>query len=397
MDYKFNEWKKALADFQSNVEKDLEEMRFYKESMQQMRADIISELSAGHYLRDDHRIILSAPEVIIGNVDQGGALMDGEGSRVVLRAGMVGLEGVGQGGHDGAVVVLLEAHDGGGHALLLEAGADGVGQLLGGVPHGVVDDDGALAGLLLSHDAVEIDDLPAAFAPVDEAVVRGDELDVEGLDDGQGLEHLGRIGNHDVEVVFLAALQEVGGIVLVGEVLGGGDVLAEGVLGEEDLLFGAVGHHGVRPVEHAGFLEDQSALADGDGIAALDGLHGPVLHLLGVVAFHGLERHGGAEDLLGLAAGDHFGQAAFVVELHVVDDEIVDLLGLNHAAEAAEQGAGLAGGHGIDQGVFLVLDEVGVVGRALGALGVAVEVVVVVVHVADPVHAAGKFKGFHRW
>ena len=98
MDYKFDEWKKALADFQSNVEKDLEEMRFYKESMQQMRADIISELSAGHYLRDDHRIILSAPEVIIGNVDQGGALMDGEGSRVVLRAGLVGLDGVGEGG-----------------------------------------------------------------------------------------------------------------------------------------------------------------------------------------------------------------------------------------------------------------------------------------------------------
>lgn len=47
-------------------------------------------------------------------------------------------------------------------------------------------------------------------------------------------------------------------------------MLAEGVVGEEDLLLGAVGDHAVGPVEHRGRHELQGALADGEGIARLD-------------------------------------------------------------------------------------------------------------------------------
>jgi hypothetical protein len=40
MDYRFSEWQKALADFQSSVAKDLEEMRKCKEEVQLARASI---------------------------------------------------------------------------------------------------------------------------------------------------------------------------------------------------------------------------------------------------------------------------------------------------------------------------------------------------------------------
>ncbi len=98
MDYRFSEWQKALADFQSSVAKDLEEMRKCKEEVQLARASIYDELNTGVYMRDDYKIVISAPEVIIGNVDKSGALRAGESSRVVLRSANVDIDGVGSNG-----------------------------------------------------------------------------------------------------------------------------------------------------------------------------------------------------------------------------------------------------------------------------------------------------------
>ena len=98
MDYRFSEWQKALADFQSSVAKDLEEMRKCKEEVQLARASIYDELNMGVYMRDDYKIVISAPEVIIGNVDKSGALRAGESSRVVLRSANVDIDGVGSNG-----------------------------------------------------------------------------------------------------------------------------------------------------------------------------------------------------------------------------------------------------------------------------------------------------------
>jgi hypothetical protein len=98
MDYNFDTWKKALDDFRNAVTKDLEEIRRHKEEVRQMKSEIFSALNTGYYLRDDHRIVISAPEIIIGNVDRDGILCSNEGSRVVVRAQDVNLEGVGDGG-----------------------------------------------------------------------------------------------------------------------------------------------------------------------------------------------------------------------------------------------------------------------------------------------------------
>ena len=99
MDYSFDSWKKALSDFKSSVAKDLEEIRQQKEEVQKIKEEIMDALSSGYYLRDDHRLVLSAPEIIIGNVDRDGTLKAGGGSLVIVRGNSVDLQGVGDGGH----------------------------------------------------------------------------------------------------------------------------------------------------------------------------------------------------------------------------------------------------------------------------------------------------------
>lgn len=98
MEYSFDTWKKTLADFKSSVTKDLEEIRRHKEEIRQLKEEVFSANQAGYFLRDDQRIVISAPEIIIGDVDREGTLNAGAGSRVILRGQQVGLEGVGDAG-----------------------------------------------------------------------------------------------------------------------------------------------------------------------------------------------------------------------------------------------------------------------------------------------------------
>lgn len=90
----FINWQAALDEFQKNIEKDLNEIRQQKEEVQQLKAEIIDKLDNSRYLRDDNRLILSAPEIIIGNVDKSGLLKSGA-SRVIIRGSNIYLDGVG--------------------------------------------------------------------------------------------------------------------------------------------------------------------------------------------------------------------------------------------------------------------------------------------------------------
>ena len=92
----FKYWQEALDDFQKNVEKDLDEIRRYKSEVQQMKIDLIDHLEKGRYIRDDQRVIISAPEIIIGNVDKSGMLC-GSSSKIILRGTDISLDGVGAG------------------------------------------------------------------------------------------------------------------------------------------------------------------------------------------------------------------------------------------------------------------------------------------------------------
>lgn len=97
MDYVFDDWKKILTSFQNSVTKDLEEIRKCKSDIQQMKSDFFNRLEQGKYYRDENRIVISAPEIVIGNVDSSGELKS-EGGTVVIKGSRVGLDGVGPAG-----------------------------------------------------------------------------------------------------------------------------------------------------------------------------------------------------------------------------------------------------------------------------------------------------------
>ena len=97
MAYIFDEWKTLLEKFQECVDQGVEEMHQQKAEVQQIKADIFNRLDRGTFYHDDQRIVISAPEVIIGNVDKSGTLK-GESGTVVIKGVNVGLEGVGDTG-----------------------------------------------------------------------------------------------------------------------------------------------------------------------------------------------------------------------------------------------------------------------------------------------------------
>lgn len=95
MDYIFEDWQKTLDDFKSSVEKDLDEIRKHKAEVQQIKAEIFNEMNSGRYIRDERRIVISAPEVVIGNVDKSGSLLAEGGSTIILRANQIMEDGAG--------------------------------------------------------------------------------------------------------------------------------------------------------------------------------------------------------------------------------------------------------------------------------------------------------------
>ena len=97
MDYIFKDWEKRLSKFADSVEKDLAEIRRCKAEIQEMKLEVTAEMQKSRYLRDDHRLVLSAPEIIIGNVDRNGTLFSG-GSTIVVRGTNVGLQAASEGG-----------------------------------------------------------------------------------------------------------------------------------------------------------------------------------------------------------------------------------------------------------------------------------------------------------
>lgn len=99
MDTVFSDWKSILKEFKDSVEKDLDEIRKQKAEIQQIKHEIFNRMAEGQYIHDDHRIVLSAPEIIIGNVDSTGMLWSENGSTITIRGNGVNLEGSGEAGY----------------------------------------------------------------------------------------------------------------------------------------------------------------------------------------------------------------------------------------------------------------------------------------------------------
>ena len=97
-DYIFDDWKVMLNDFQDCVQKDLAEIHQQKVEIQQMKSEMLKAMEGFKIYRDENRLILSAPEIVIGNVDESGDLIGGTG-KVVIKGDELAFDGVGNTGH----------------------------------------------------------------------------------------------------------------------------------------------------------------------------------------------------------------------------------------------------------------------------------------------------------
>lgn len=88
-------WLQKMKNFKASIDKELAEMRRCKSEMQQLKKDLANQYAAGYYKRDDKRIVISAPEIVIGNVLKDGTLIPNESSTVIIRSNNIRQEGVG--------------------------------------------------------------------------------------------------------------------------------------------------------------------------------------------------------------------------------------------------------------------------------------------------------------
>ena len=109
---------------QLSVEKDLAEIRKCKADMQDMRRQMHEEITGSYYVRDMNRIILSAPEIILGNVDTDGILYEGSSSKIIVRGTEVDLQATGNGGRVATRAASI-------HQIAEDPGTDGLEHVVG--------------------------------------------------------------------------------------------------------------------------------------------------------------------------------------------------------------------------------------------------------------------------
>lgn len=89
----FEEWLDIATEFKDNADAVLKEVHRCKQDMWLLRNEILERIDAGQFIRDDKRIVISAPEIIIGNVDRHGVLQ--ESGKVIIKGSSTVLQGVG--------------------------------------------------------------------------------------------------------------------------------------------------------------------------------------------------------------------------------------------------------------------------------------------------------------
>ena len=268
---------------------------------------------------------------------------------------------------------------------LVDPLSDGASDLGRAAPHRLVDDERPRLRLPLRPAHVLADDLHRILAP-DEPVAGRDGLDLE--PQPHDLLHLAHDelaeGHEDVAEVFAHLVPQHGLIDLVCEALRRGQVLAEGVVGQQQLVFGNVGKHAVGPVQHRRLEEGQCLVPQRDRVTAADDLTLPAVRE--VLAERLLTPF--AVDECGIwRAGKYGRERCRMVQLGVVGNQVVDLRGVDNLRDLAEHLALEPRHDRIDQGDAVIDDQVGVVRSAsMRVVRVAVEVAHFPIHGSNPVH-----------
>lgn len=91
-----SDYYELIVKYKGLAEAAQKELNECKQEMRQMKADIMNRINDGQYLWDSKRIVISAPEIIIGNVTKNGELIDG--GKVLIVGNTIGVNGAGPAG-----------------------------------------------------------------------------------------------------------------------------------------------------------------------------------------------------------------------------------------------------------------------------------------------------------
>lgn len=95
--------KKSLDEYKAVIGKELDDIREEKEKICKLKSEIYEYMNQGQYIRDDKRIIISAPEILIGDLNQAGELQNTGTSKVIIRSKDINLQGVGEWMNEGTI------------------------------------------------------------------------------------------------------------------------------------------------------------------------------------------------------------------------------------------------------------------------------------------------------
>ena len=158
----FKKWEEKIEGLQTDDFKKgvLSAIRKLKQEIYDLKVDHYNQ-QQGRVIHDDRRIILSAPEIIIGDVNLGGILNGNGGSKVTIRSNDVELQGVGDTGKiDMRAPIIAQTGE--------NAGVDGNEHVVGDVSQ-----VSAHAGnITLQSDVVEKDGALPSLDPIAESGIR---------------------------------------------------------------------------------------------------------------------------------------------------------------------------------------------------------------------------------
>ena len=166
-------------------------------------------------------------------------------------------------------------------------------------------------------------------------------------------------------------------------------MLAETIVAEQDLLTAQVAEHRVGPVEHCCLDKGQRRLSEFQRVAGLD-VHKVPVHVV-VAANDGLALGGTVDGRVGNLT-HQVNEGTAVVDLVVAHHDIVNLVEVDFLLEVLDKLTAVGEPRCVNQHIFLVTNQVGVVTRAtVCGQFVAVERLQFPVHLTNPSHSLGQF------
>ena len=193
----------------------------------------------------------------------------------------------------------------------------------------------------------------------------GNHIDrqVEAEDLGNFWRHQTAERRQDIGVVALALFEQFGLIHFVVEQTFVAVMLTKGVVTEQNRVACHVSHHTVRPVQHRGFNEDQLfAVADIQAVAGFHRMEIPFRVV--VVAVDGINGVGGAVNRGVRDVRHQLRQRTGVVFFRVVDNDVVDVVQVDFAAQVLHEFAAEFVVNGVDQDIFTFTDQIAVIAAA---------------------------------